>query len=89
MSSGLTPVTAQNISEVAKSCDEERRDDVGARPLGPCSYVAGPSFGFMEIDWEAQRVVVQHRSPDGGSVIEAVDGSKQEITIDLTTCTSV
>ena len=86
MSSGLTPVTAQNLTEIVKSCDEERRDDVGARPLGPCSYVARPSFGFMEMDWEAKRVTVQHRSPDGGSVIEAVDGSRQEITIDLTTC---
>ena len=41
---------------------------------------------MIVIDWEAKRLSAQHRSPENGSVVNGLDGTKQQIEIDLRTC---
>ena len=88
MSSGLTETTAKT-EPVLESCRGWSEDTLGMRPLGKCSFVANPSFGIIEIDWKARRVSLQHRSAEDGSIATAIDGTKQEIVIDIATCAVV
>eukprot|EP00210_Caulerpa_lentillifera_P006442 g6154.t1 len=85
MASGLTWLTARPRPR-EEQCVGWRRDQVGLRPLGPCSNVVRPAFGMVDVDWELKIVHLQLLSTDDGSVAEGFDGSHQVISFDLETC---
>ena len=61
------------------------REWAGLRIEGECGFVKLPSFGMLEIDWDARRLSMQIRgaeSPQGGKVL-------QQLTISLDTCQPV
>lgn len=88
MSSGLTETTAK-YGSYDDPCTGWRKDELGLRPFGPCSVVVQPSFGMLEFDWSRRIVHLQLRSKETGEVTTAVDGSRQELTMNLDTCERV
>ncbi|BFI29582.1 hypothetical protein AXG93_3242s1330 [Marchantia polymorpha subsp. ruderalis] len=60
MASGLTTSTGANFS-----CDDSRRDTTGMREGGPCSFVRGPSFGMIEVNWKEADPVIRLQVRDG------------------------
>ncbi|KAL3684029.1 hypothetical protein R1sor_002051 [Riccia sorocarpa] len=70
MASGLTTITGQNFS-----CDDSRRDTTGLREHGDCSFVRGPSFGMIEVEWEARDPVVRLQVRDGKTGLVALESN--------------
>jgi hypothetical protein len=56
MASGLTNETGKNWT-----CESFRRDPHGLRDHAECSFLRGPSFGTVQVDWAARRVKLQVR----------------------------
>ncbi|KAI7841581.1 hypothetical protein COHA_004751 [Chlorella ohadii] len=81
MASGMTNSTARPDAK----CEGYRKEWAGLRIEGECGFVKLPSFGMLEIDWDARRLSMQIRgaeSPQGGKVL-------QQLTISLDTCQPV
>ena len=86
MASGMTNDTAKYHRD-DKVCDKWRRDPAGFRPCGPCSFMAYPAFGFLEVDWDAREVHIQIRDgSDGTKVARGDDGSELSLSFSLDTC---
>ncbi|PNH11115.1 hypothetical protein TSOC_002087 [Tetrabaena socialis] len=84
MSSGMTDSTAHH--DGAPCAGTYREDVVGLRPLGRCSYMAGPNFGMVEIDWEKRVAHLTVRDAAGGGVAASSDGVQQHVAFSLDTC---
>eukprot|EP00210_Caulerpa_lentillifera_P006441 g6153.t1 len=88
MASGLTESTARPPAP-GRECDGWRRDEVGLRPLGPCSHVVRPAFGMVDIDWDSRVVNLEILLTENGERAEGVNGAPQIISFDLETCARV
>lgn len=86
MASGMSTETAHHAGEACEG--SFRKDLVGLRPLGPCSFYSGPNFGVIDIDWAAKTVSLQIHDIEG-AVASDVDGKRQEMIFSLETCLPV
>lgn len=84
MSSGLTTSTARSAGEPCRGSLQE--DTLGARLLGPCSYVPQPAFGMVEVDWAAGVMTLSIRNGSTGGVAYGVDGKLQQLRVSLADC---
>ena len=84
MASGMTFSTAEH--KVLPCEGSFRKDLVGLRPAGPCSYVPQPAFGMVEVDWQQRVVSLSIRNHTNGAVALGYDGSRQLMRFDLDTC---
>ncbi|KAG2486941.1 hypothetical protein HYH03_014440 [Edaphochlamys debaryana] len=87
MASGMTDSTAKH--DGAPCAGSFREDLLGLRPLGRCSYMDGPNFGMVEVDWEAQVAHLTLRDASSGAVAVGLDGKEQHLALSLKTCLPV
>ncbi|KXZ56257.1 hypothetical protein GPECTOR_1g224 [Gonium pectorale] len=87
MASGMTTSTAHH--DGSPCAGTYREDLVGLRPLGNCSYMDGPNFGMLEVDWEQRVVHLTIRDASGGGIAVGLDGRAQHVAFALDTCAPV
>lgn len=81
---GLTPRTAPGLdTRCGAPCCGSTLDASMLRIGGPCAVHGGPSFGVLDVDWEARLVRLRLMRADGAGTAN-VDDPLQPGTLDFT-----